>query len=80
MDPDPSVKGTDPGDPDPDPNQNVMDPQHRILTQDGDAEDPEEEPVQHHGHVLPVLLHLQIDVLWDESYIYFLYMYMYTVQ
>ncbi len=33
------------------------------LTQDGDAEDPEEEPVQHHGHVLPVLLHLQIDAL-----------------
>jgi hypothetical protein len=34
-----------------------------ILTQDGDAEDPEEEPVQHHRHVLPVLLHLQTDAL-----------------
>lgn len=26
--------------------------------QHGQREDPQEQPVQHHGHVLPVLLHL----------------------
>jgi hypothetical protein len=34
-----------------------------LLTHNSQAEDPEEEPVQHHGHVLPVLLHLHSVVL-----------------
>ena len=29
-----------------------------LLAYDSDSEYPEEEPVQHHGHVLPVLPHL----------------------
>ena len=29
-----------------------------FLTNDCDGEYPEEEPVEHHGHVLPVLPHL----------------------
>lgn len=29
-----------------------------VPTYDSDGEYPQEEPVQHHGHVLPVLLHL----------------------
>ena len=31
----------------------------RGADEHGQREDPQEEPVQHHGHVLPVLFHLQ---------------------
>jgi hypothetical protein len=34
-----------------------------LLTHNSQAEDPEEEPVEHHGHVLPVLLHLHSVVI-----------------
>jgi hypothetical protein len=42
-----------------------------LLTHNSQAEDPEEKPVQHHGHVLPVLLHLHWVAITEPEFLTF---------